>query len=314
MKKSLHIFIIIALVVQACKKDGEINPYDNPNLNFPKDTSTNFFADPTTFQALHNNIFGPTCANSGCHDGSFPPDFRTIESSYNTLVYQPVIKNDSVNPYEFRVKPADAEKSVLYRRLVEPFPTDTDDVMPIYADTAWYNNKEEYIQNIKDWIDNGAKDMFGNLPFQPNNIPEMRGAIAFVTGQNTPLSREMPRGTIYVPSSANSIDLWFSVQDDILATNELSYNKIKFSTNLFNFENQPEFPLEVIVPPKNETGYYLGTTDDFYHKYTLDMLTYNSGDIVFIKIYVKDDVNPVTEIPSNGSDYNIVKHFTFTVQ
>ena len=315
MKKSLHIFIIIALVVQACKKDGEINPYDNPNLNFPKDTSTNFFADPTTFQALHNNIFGPTCANSGCHDGSFPPDFRTIESSYNTLVYQPVIKNDSVNPYEFRVKPADAEKSVLYRRLVEPFPTDTDDVMPIYADTtAWYNNKEEYIQNIKDWIDNGAKDMFGNLPFQPNNIPEMRGAIAFVTGQNTPLSREMPRGTIYVPSSANSIDLWFSVQDDILATNELSYNKIKFSTNLFNFENQPEFPLEVIVPPKNETGYYLGTTDDFYHKYTLDMLTYNSGDIVFIKIYVKDDINQVTEIPSNGSDYNIVKHFTFTVQ
>jgi hypothetical protein len=142
----------------------------------------------------------------------------------------------------------------------------------------------------------------------------MRGAIAFVTGQNTPLSREMPRGTVYVPSSASSIDLWFSVYDDILTSNELSYNKIKFSTNLFNFENKPEFPLEVITPPKNETGYYLNTTDDFYHKYTLDMSTFNTGDIVFIKIYVKDDVNPVTEIPSNGSDYNIVKHFTFTVQ
>jgi hypothetical protein len=314
MKKSFYIFIIIALVFQACKKDGEINPYDNPNLNFPEDTTTNYFPDPTTFQALHNNIFGPTCANSGCHDGSFEPDFRTIESSYNTLVYQPVIKNDSVNPYEFRVKPNDAEKSVLYRRLIEPFPNDTDDVMPIYADTAWYNHKDEYIKNIKDWIDDGAKDMFGNFPLQPNNIPEMRGAIAFLTGQNTPLSREMPRGTIYVPSSANSIDLWFSVQDDFLATNELSYNKIKFSMDLFDFENKAEFPLEVMMFPKNETGYYLSATDDFYHKYTLDMLTYTSGDIVFIKIYLKDDVNPVTEIPSNGSDYNIVKHFTFTVQ
>jgi hypothetical protein len=44
------------------------------------------------------------------------------------------------------------------------------------------------------------------------------------------------------------------------------------------------------------------------------MSAYNTGDIIFIKIFVKDDVNPVTEIPSNGSDYNIVKHFTLTVQ
>ena len=312
-----YLFIMISLVFQACKKDGEINPYDNPNLNFPKDTIVNYFPDATAFQALHNNIFIPTCANSGCHDGSFEPDFRTIESSYNTLVYQPVIKNDNGNTYEFRVKPSNSDKSILYKRLIEDI-DGISGIMPLSAEYNaehyWFDHKEEYIQNIKDWIDNGAKDMFGNLPLQPNNIPEMRGVIAFVTGQNTPLAREIPRGTIYVPSSANSIDLWFSVQDDILISNELSYNKIKFSTNLFNFENKPEFPLEVIMPPKNETGFYVSTTDDFYHKYTLDMSTFTTGDIVFIKIYVKDDVNPVTEIPSNGSDYNIVKHFTFTVQ
>ena len=312
-----YLFIIVSLVFQGCKKDGEINPYDNPNLNSPEETTINYFPDATAFQALHNNIFIPTCANSGCHDGAFEPDFRTIESSYNTLVYQPVIKNDNGNTYEFRVKPSNSDKSILYKRLIEDI-DGISGIMPLSAEYNsehyWFDHKEEYIQNIKDWIDNGAKDMFGNLPLQPNNIPEMRGAIAFVTGQNTPLSREMPRGTIYVPSSANSIDLWFSVQDDILATNELSYNKIKFSTNLFDFENKPEFALEIIMPPKNETGYYVSTTDDFYHKYTLNMSTFTTGDIVFIKIYVKDDVNPVTEIPSNGSDYNIVKHFTFTVQ
>ena len=317
MRKNIYIFIVISFVFQACKKDGEINPYDNPNLNSPEDTTTNYFPDATAFQALHNNIFIPTCANSGCHDGAFEPDFRTIESSYNTLVYQPVIKNDNGNTYEFRVKPSNSDKSILYKRLIEDI-DGISGIMPLSAEYNaehyWFDHKEEYIQNIKDWIDNGAKDMFGNLPLQPNNIPEMRGAIAFVTGQNTPLSREMPRGTVYVPSSASSIDLWFSVYDDILTSNELSYNKIKFSTNLFNFENKSEFPLEVITPPKNETGYYLNTTDDFYHKYTLDMSTFNTGDIVFMKIYIKDDVNPVTEIPSNGSDYNIVKHFTFTVQ
>jgi len=317
MKKNIYIFIIISLVFQACKKDGEINPYDNPNLNSPEDTTTNYFPDATTFQALHNNIFIPTCANSGCHDGAFEPDFRTIESSYNTLVYQPVIKNDNVNTYEFRVKPSNSDKSILYKRLIEDI-DGISGIMPLSAEYNpehyWFDHKEEYIQNIKDWIDNGAKDMFGNLPLQPNNIPEMRGAIAFVTGQNIPLSREIPSGTIYVPSSANSIDLWFSVKDDILPANELSYNKIKFSTNLFDFENKPEFSLEVIMPPKNEIGYYVSTTDDFYHKYTLDISSFTAGDIVFIKIYVKDDVNPITEIPSNGSDYNIVKHFTFTVQ
>ncbi len=316
MKKSLYI-IILVLVFHACKKDGEINPYDNPNLDPPEDTTVNYFPDPTTIQALHNNIFIPTCANSGCHDGAFEPDFRTIESSYNTLVYQPVIKNDNTNSYEFRVDPSNSDKSILYKRLIEDI-DGISGIMPLSAEYNpehyWYDHKEEYIQNIKDWIDNGAKDIFGNSPLQPNRIPEMRGAIAFVTGQNTPLSRELPRGTIYVPLSASSIDLWFSVQDDILSPDQLSYNKIKLSTNLFDFENKPEFSLEVITPPKNETGYYGSTTDDFYHKYTLDMSAYNSGDIVFIKIFVKDDVNPVTEIPSNGSDYNIVKHFTFTVQ
>jgi hypothetical protein len=229
MRKNLYIFIIISFVFQACKKDGEINPYDNPNLNSPEDTTTNYFPDATAFQALHNNIFIPTCANSGCHDGAFEPDFRTIESSYNTLVYQPVIKNDNGNNYEFRVKPSNSDKSILYKRLIEDI-DGISGIMPLSAEYNaehyWFDHKEEYIQNIKDWIDNGAKDMFGNLPLQPNNIPEMRGAIAFVTGQNTPLSREMPRGTIYVPSSANSIDLWFSVHDDILTSNELSYNKV----------------------------------------------------------------------------------------
>mgnify|MGYP005707012409 CR=1 FL=1 len=54
--------------------------------------------------------------------------------------------------------------------------------------------------------------------------------------------------------------------------------------------------------------------DEFYHKYTLDMSSYSAGDVIFIKIYVQDDVNDVTEIPSNGTEYQIIKHFTFTVQ
>ena len=87
----------------------------------------------------------------------------------------------------------------------------------------------------------------------------------------------------------------------LITPNQLTFNKIKFAPNLLNFENQPEYTLEVITPSLIETGFYLSTVDEFYHKYTLDMSSYSSGDVVFIKIYVQDNVNDITEIPSNGS-------------
>ena len=313
----MFFFIFICGFFTACKKDVSVNPYENSDLQPPNISDTNYFPDPTAFAALHNNIFIPTCANSGCHDGTFEPDFRTIESSYNTLVYHPVIKNDAINSYEFRVDPGNSNKSILYKRLIEDI-DGISGIMPLSAEYNpehyWYDHEEEYIQNIKDWIDDGAKDVFGNTPLQANKVPEMRGCIAFLTGQNTPLNREQPRGTIYIPSNATSVDFWFSVLDDELSADQLTYNKIKFSSSLVDFENQTEYNLEVMSSPITEAGFYLSTVDDFYHKYTLDMSAYSSGDVVFIKIYLQDDVNDITEIPSNGAEYQIIRHFTFTVQ
>ena len=145
--------IIFVFIVFSCKKDAFFNPYDDPSLDPPYISDTNYFPNGINFSSLHNNIFIPTCANSGCHDGTFEPDFRTIESSYNTLVYHPVIKNDSINSYEFRVKPGDASSSVLYKRLIEDI-DGLSGIMPLTAEYHpehyWYDHKEEYVQNIKD--------------------------------------------------------------------------------------------------------------------------------------------------------------------
>ena len=104
------LFFVFLVICSSCKE--ELNPFefdDNTNSN----NDTVYFTDPTSFSALHNNIFVPTCANSGCHDGTFEPDFRTIESSYNTLVYQPIIKNDPGNTYQYMVVPFDSEMSIM---------------------------------------------------------------------------------------------------------------------------------------------------------------------------------------------------------
>ena len=304
-----YYLLLFVVLFSNCKKDETINPYDDPNLDPPTEDSLNYFTDPTAFSALHNNIFSPTCANSGCHDGTFEPDFRTVESAYNTLIYHPIIKNNAANTYQYRVIPGDADMSILYQRLII-YIDGISGIMPLSAENSWNDNKEQYIQNIKDWINGGAKDIFGNSPIQANLLPQMKGMLAFITGQSTILPRDGFRGSIFVPSTANSLDVWFSVTDDQLVSNQLTYNKIKYSNSLFNFEQKPEYSLEVKPSPILENGYYGSQMVEYYHKYVLDVSNYNQGDIVFIKIYVQDNVNSVTEIPTNGSEYQIVKYFT----
>ena len=308
MKNFLLFFLLIICI--SCEE--EINPFDFNNTS-NSNNDTIYFTDPTSFAALHNNIFSTTCANSGCHDGTFEPDFRTIESSYNSLVYQPPIKNDINNSFNYRVEPSNSLQSVLYHRLI----VDIDGIsgiMPLESEDDWDNNKDEYIQNIKDWIDQGAKDMFGNSPSLPNDIPLGRGMIVFNTGQTTnPFSRDAS-GSVLISNSLNSVDVWFSVVDDLLQPNNLQYNKVKKSSSLFNFHTIPEENLEVVNTPINHLGYFSNSiNDEYYHKFNLDLTNFNVGEIVYLKFYVKDDVNPVTEIPSNGSPFTFLRHFTIKI-
>tara|TARA_B100001094_G_scaffold160563_1_gene155300 strand:- start:14 stop:991 length:978 start_codon:yes stop_codon:yes gene_type:complete len=323
--KRILLLLLIIIFFFSCQKE-KINPYDNPNLYPPELDTTIYFSDPTNFASIYNDIFLPTCANAGCHDGSFEPDFRTIESSYNTLVYHPVIKNNPNGSYQYRVKAGSPSESVLYARLLaDANGTSTFDansqVMPLTADIVydpnqehiWHLEKEEHISNIKTWIENGAPDMFENEAILPNNKPEMQGVVAFVSGSNNALPRDGSRGTVLVPPGTNSLEIWFSVVDDNLSPTDLSYNKVKFSDNLFDFSSKPELSLTVINTPLMEIGYYVSQTVEYYHKITYDISSLVSGDEIFFKIYIKDDVNEVTEIPNNGSSYQFIRHFTFEI-
>jgi hypothetical protein len=153
--------------------------------------------------------------------------------------------------------------------------------------------------------------MFGNIAVLPNNKPEMQGVVAFISGTTTALPR-IGRGTMQVPSGTNSLDIWFSVIDDNLDANNLTYNKVKFSQSLFQFHLTPELNLNVVNTPMIAAGYQSNNVK-YYHNITYDISSLSSGDEMFIKIYVKDDVNEVTEIPNNGDLYEKVKHFTFEI-
>ena len=140
----------------------------------------------------------------GCHDGNFEPDFRTVESSYSTLVYQPVVKNNDNQTYEYRVVPGNLHKVFymlvycrmrmvyLFLMIIVVMPMDADIVYDPNKNHPWHEQKSEMIAEIKQWIDDGAKDMFGNVPSEYNKVPEMLGCIAYVTGQNTLFQENYP--------------------------------------------------------------------------------------------------------------------------
>ena len=153
-------------ILPACIYTDPPNPYDDVDTGPTDDNDDPLPSlDPNSIQGIHQNVFLPTCANSGCHDGTFEPDFRTVESTYATLVNHPVIKNDGGSTYAARVVPYDADGSMLWRRLNEDLPASSG-IMPLEVDVGsdWYSKKTEYLNNIKTWINNGARDQFGNTP------------------------------------------------------------------------------------------------------------------------------------------------------
>ncbi len=318
-KKIICLLVGIIALISACKDDnGKIPP--NPFDEY-KDSVVNGGQNPLppldskSFAGIHQNIFRPTCANSGCHDGAFEPDFRTIESSYNTLVFHPVIKNNPQNSFEFRVKPGSPVESVLWERLN----TDIDGqsgIMPLVTDPGsdWDTQKSQYLNDIKDWIQNGAKDMFGNSPINGNLQPSMRGVIGFPAGNTTAsFDRDAGSGAILIPGGTTHFDLWFSFTDDNTLPQDLQENEVKLSLNRNDFLGVTSLPLQ-IESPITQSGYF-GDMVTYTHKLTVNLSAFPLSSIVFARVYVKDpSLQIITEIPASGSPDYIKQYFSFQKQ
>ncbi len=305
MKINLFIFILLVLLVEACgKKDVVDNPYEK----LPKENTNNTGTtpDPNSFLGLHTNIFKPTCANSGCHDGTFEPDFRTVESAYNSLVYAGIVKNTANADYTYRVLPADAEKSMLFYRITENLGGNSG-VMPLRVDPGndYEAKRAEYIQNIKNWINGGAKDQFGNAPIIANTEPQIIGVIAYANGSNTPLSRPSQLEPILVPAGTTQVEVYICFIDDKTPTKSYTVNDYTTSTNIDSFENKPRKAFSVLNTPKNAPAVN-GVNVPYYHKITLSQADIKSGKFMFIRSYMQDqDHTQPKEIPATGSPYYI---------
>ncbi|MFK7755929.1 MAG: hypothetical protein AB8B53_03235 [Flavobacteriales bacterium] len=312
MKYVLSFISVLVVFMYSCKKDSTENPFDA--LVTVENTNPDLGSIPSTnFAYLHDKVFGATCANSGCHDGTFEPEFRSITSSYNSLVNQPVISNDEANSYTKRVTPGSTGESLLNARLTEFLPN-TSGIMPLEVDedSDWNQNSDNYISLIQQWINSGAPDMFGNLPGQgtSNFPPTVNGLVVFPAGNTTEPFERDPDEVALTPIlvDAAPVDIWMLVEDDELDAQMLPVAEFKIAESISELDNTTSQPFTT-----SETLSALNFSDSpatFTHKITVDLSAYPSGTVLYLRAILNDGIQPENAlIPSLNSSTVITSIF-----
>ncbi|AEV34292.1 hypothetical protein Oweho_3341 [Owenweeksia hongkongensis DSM 17368] len=283
---------VLLILLFACehKRDESENPFD---VNEEVDTSKVKLKD-ATIEGLHQNVFSVRCANPTCHDGSFEPDFRTVQSTYSSLVYHPVTKNDDQGSFTYRVVPGNADESWIMRRVT------VEDVlgrMPLYAEPL----TTQEIEALKYWINDGARDMQGNLPDLPNVQPAVHGyQIQDLQQNRVDTIRVNGWGSAVILQANTDYDYYFYITDDNTLTENLQNQKIEFSYDRDNWT-----PFHQITPTKLWTD---------ITKATFNTSAFQANTTVYLRYFVEDDQGGKTETPEDGSPYWLKDNYSIIVQ
>lgn len=301
--------LLVLVIVDSCKKDPPAphNPYDNIDYGT---TVTPTPPDPNSIVGIHANILKTRCSKSGCHDGNFEPDFRTVESSYATLVYHRIKKNSLDSAYAFRVVPYDTSKSALYARLTRCNYGSTSGCDRMPQDIIGVPLQQNLINNIVNWIRAGAKDMFGNVPKYPNTEPKI--LYYYATNSNYTLNYGADTNRMdsvfynpfYVPNNT-TLNLAFFVSDDSTSVSAMQLNQLKISTKPDDFSSALSY---------TATYVYINPSTQF-HLVTINTATLPNSDTLFFRYFVNDgDHTNNTQFPTDNLVFQYKTYYSFFVK
>jgi hypothetical protein len=271
------------------------NPYDNIENDLVVVDATVPLVTGS-FAWLHDRVFQPTCANSGCHDGTFEPDFRSIGSSFNTLVNHPVVANDAGFNFEYRVTPGDASSSFLIERLTTDIPN-LSGMMPLEVDPGsdWSDSNDSYIDAIVAWIEAGAPDLQGVTSPPPGSVNLPPQVIGFGAFEVDNLSETYPRNPdenyrVEVPAG-NDVELWFSFIDDALASEELD-GVLRVASEFSALEGSMAWAME--SPFSFEAEDFNGAISTYAHRIILSTADVPAGETRYLQALVSDGLLTTT--------------------
>lgn len=303
---SIVIMFIIMIAFNACEKEVVYpkNPYDD--VNYGNGGNANDTVNPASLVGLHRNIFDTKCNVPACHDGTFEPDFRSIQSTFSTLVYHPIVKNNDANEFTFRVVPYDISKSVLFERITNCCFVNENDRMP--QDNIGTALPDQDIQNIKTWIENGAKNQNGQVATLPDLEPVFPYYVATNESFNVEYSLEENRveGTLVSPfmlsSEVQTFNFAVFIEDDNTPVSQMQYNKLYLSTNLNDFSN----PIIINATYVNFPG-----VGEFWLA-AVNVSSFPVNQQIFMRYNVNDGQRPNnTQFPKNSTIEPFKQYWSF---
>ncbi len=316
-KKICVLFTLVALWASSCRKeqitqiqpDAPHNPYDS--LTYGGGTGTTYPIDSTGFSGVYYLVLAQKCAQPACHDGSFEPDYRTIQSSYNTLVYAPVVKHTPGNDFTYRVVPGQPEKSWLHTRIT------TDDQtlgrMPLYDTLARWQ-----IDMITDWISDGATDIFGNSPIEPNFQPYTAGIYAELPGQGgkrIDTARVSRNLSPFMVPHGEKVDIWFAVFDDKTLPLQMTDLYLRLSPSIAALSSAQPIPLIKETKQRMLPGYGGGGKVPYWLHAVVNTAQMKRGQVQYMQWSARDADHPApTLIPAPGGQIYIQNYFAFIPQ
>lgn len=315
MKNILILFglslLLIACSTQSIEPEIPENPFDL--IENPTDTLDQEVVDTSSIVGIHRFIFSLSCAVPGCHDGSFEPDFRTVQSAYSSLVYQPVIKNTQDQAYKYRVLPGSLEESWFYYRIT----TEDQELgrMPLYD-----NPLDEWkIEAVKDWIMEGARDQFGNKAKLPNQQPKFKALAAFQRTGGYEIRVDTFRDNDAAPFGSKyglPVTIWFELEDDSTQAADFQDVEVKMDVdpqNLFDFS--PDHSFTAQYNPRSIPDFYGPGEDETFHwSISFNNTLVPAQKYAFLRIYLNDgDQEENLEYPHNNSSQEDILYMTMFV-
>ena len=290
------------VLINCTEDDFPINPYDG--IDYGNSTLVIDTVSSTSFVKLHRDVLGPSCNVMGCHEGSFEPDFRTVESAYNTLVYHTIIKNNLAEDFTYRVVPGDTGLSVLHERLTNCCFVNTNDRMP--QDNIGNALPEADLDAVTAWILDGAKDITGAIPNAPNNLPNIKYFYVTNADYDSVYSENRIGGLFYNPflmPNNEQVNFIFRVKDDHTIAQNLKINQLSISENIDDFSNSI---IAVAYIASNSSP-------------KVFILQFNTSDLEVNKTYfmrytVSDEEDQITTYPNNQTSFVYKNIWSFTVQ
>ncbi len=290
--------LLLALGACATKHESEDNPFAG---GVPTAEQTTAPLDSASIEGLHQTVFKVKCANPGCHDGTFEPDFRTVESTFATLVWHGTVKPDpdTVRNLRLRVVPFQPDSSWLWERLVT---SDTVNLGRMPSNGMRLTTRE--LAHIRQWIANGARDRFGRVMQRPNRPPHVPWYLVF-DQDSVRLWEQRLRGwgSPFVIQKGKSMRFWIPVDDDSTEVRDLRDNWLLVSTERYDFSNAYRIA---------------GKLGQLWNRdwWTFEVQTSNlqRGQVYFYRYTTQDPRQPrPTVIPTNQDPYWLQDNYSFMV-